>query len=583
MEVTLKGMGVSPGVAIGPAVLFNLEWFAIPKYEVFNPGPELARLDIALEATRGDLTELYERTSTELGQAHADIFNVHLMLLDDVVMREELAEMLREEKCNVEYLLRKLTRKYAQSLKSARDSIFRERTADLLDVADRILRHLLNAGREDLNALGHPSIVVAHDLSPSDTANIDKENTLGLITDSGSVTSHTAILARALEIPAVMGLAQVSQYIENGVIVAINGSDGVVVIRPSEDTIQRFEEEGARFAKERDQLRNAVQEGPCQTRDGIEIPLQANIELPLEIASGLRAGAQGVGLYRTEYLFLNRDSLPEEQEQFEAYTEVVQAMEPHPVTLRTIDLGGDKFASHLNFSRDENPQLGWRAVRFCLACPDIFKVQLRAILRASAMGKIQIMFPMISGVEEFRQVRAVLDSVKQDLDREGIAYDRDIRIGSMIEVPSAVALANVLALECDFFSIGTNDLIQYSLAVDRVNEKIAHLYEPAHPAVLRMIGWTAKAAREAGIPCGMCGEMAGDPAYTKLLLGLGITSLSMSAISLPAIRAGIAAVDLEEARALAREVLNMATAQEVKAALGIPHENSQIQIPPPRC
>ena len=567
MEHTHRGTGVSPGIAIGPALLFNVERCDVPRYKIADTEAELARLDRAIEATRADLNLLYRRTASELSKTHADIFNVHLMLLDDVAIRDELAQRIPQEKLNAEHILNDLAQRYAKVLESVEEPQFRERTADLLDVVDRVLRHLLEAERPDLKELTEPSVIIAHNLSPSDTASMKIENTLGLAMDLGTATSHTAILARALEIPAVVGLRHLSSAIKSGETVIVDGSEGLVIIRPTEATLARYRIARKQFEKKTKALEQAVGTSPSKTLDGVEIPTQANVELPFEITHSVKTRAQGIGLYRTEYLFLDRDSLPTEEEQYESYAAVVKAMNPFPVTLRTIDIGGDKFVAHLQISKEENPQLGWRAVRFCLQRPDIFKTQLRAMLRASIHGPVEIMFPMISGVEEYRQVRKILDEVREDLRRCGIPFRRDLKVGTMIEVPSAVTLTDLLAKECDFFSIGTNDLIQYSLAVDRANEKIAHLYEPAHPAVMRMIRWTANAARAAGIPCRICGEMAGDPLYTEILLGLGVTSLSMAPVSIPAVRAEIAHTHLREARDLARHVLKLATCAEVRALL----------------
>lgn len=575
MEITLRGIGVSPGIAIGPALIFNHDAYEVPRYLVKDVEAELRRLDAATAAARRDLEELHEQTARELGDAHGRIFHAHLLLLDDQAMRQELDLAIREQKTNVEFQVRELCDRYTRTLQSINDPLFRERASDLLDVADRILRHLLDAERPNLRQLDQPSVIIAHDLTPSDTASLDTENTIGLVVDSGSLTSHTAILARALEIPAVMGMSLLTSHIESGTEIALDGTAGIVVARPTQSTKERFLQAKLLFDEQRETLRRAVEPGPCRTRDHVEILTLANIELPLEVPYSLKSNAQGIGLYRTEYLFLNRDVLPSEEEQYQAYEEVARAFAPHPVTLRTIDLGGDKFVSHLHFSQDKNPQLGWRAVRFCLARPDIFKVQLRAMLRASTSGNVQIMFPMISGLEELRQVKAVLEEVKEDLRREGVPFKEDLKVGSMIEVPSAVTLTDVLSKECDFFSIGTNDLIQYSLAVDRVNEKIAYLYEPAHPAVLRMIKWTANAARAAGIPCALCGEMAGDPMYSEVLVGLGVTELSMSAVSLPVVRAQIAACNYEEARELGRRIVKMSTAEEIKACLRERYEHSR--------
>jgi len=592
VEKTIRGIGVSPGIAIGPALLFDVNRGAVPKFKVNDTEAEIQRVTRAIEATREDLTVLYRQTAAQLGKAHADIFKAHMMVLDDVAIREELIQRIHKEHFNAEHILDELARQYAKVLEASSEERFRERTADLLDVVDQILHHLMEAKRPNLKELAHPCIVVAHDLSPSDTATMNLENTLGLATDVGSVTSHTAILARAMEVPAVVGLKDASYIIGNGATLIVDGSEGLVILNPSSDTLKRYREAKRSLEKKRAALHRLVRGGPFATLDETVIETHTNIELPIEIAHSVKSNADGIGLYRTEYLFLNRDSLPNEEEQYEAYAEVAKALEPRPVTLRTIDLGGDKLSAHLHFSKEENPQLGWRAVRFCLQRPDIFKTQLRAMLRASVHGNVQIMFPMISGVDELRQVKALLWEVRDDLKRMRIPFRRDIKVGSMIEVPSAVAICDLLAKECDFFSIGTNDLIQYSLAVDRVNEKIAHLYEPAHPSVLRMIRWVANAARSAGIPCAICGEMAGDPLYTEVLVGLGVSALSMSAVSLPQVRAEILHTHMNEAQALAKRVLKLATAAELKTLLRERYERKgaleaylaevESQVNPPR-
>lgn len=567
MEITLQGIAVSPGIAIGSALVFDGDRYEVPQYQVTDPEAEVLRLNRAIEATREDLTDLYRRTAADLGKTHADILNVHLMLLDDVALRDELAERIPAEKTNAEHILNDMAQRYAKLMGTISDPHFGERTADLLDVVDRILRHLMDADRPNLKYLKEPQILVTHELSPSDAATMNPESILGLALDTGSLTSHAAILTRALEIPSVMGLGDITSQIQPAMNLIVDGTEGMVILDPSPATLRKYRTARTRLQKNREVLQTALSVRTYGTLDGIEIPTQANIELPVELAHSLKIQANGIGLYRTEYLFLNRNTLPSEDEQYAAYTEAAEAMNPQPVVLRTMDIGGDKFVSHLQISREDNPQLGWRAVRFCLQRPDIFKTQLRAILRASVHGNVSVMFPMISGVEELRQVKAVLGQVKEDLTREEIPFNPDLKVGSMIEVPSAVVLSDALARECDFFSIGTNDLIQYSLAVDRVNEKIAHLYDPAHPAVLRMIEWTARAARLAGIPCGICGEMAGDPLFTEILLGLGISSLSMSCIAIPIIRAEIAQTNVQQAKILAKKLLRLTTAAEVRAML----------------
>lgn len=573
MEITLRGIGVSPGIAIGPALLFNVDRFDVPKYRIEDPDAEIARLDKAIDATRIYLNRLHRKTADELGQGHADIFKAHLMILEDVALREEAVARVRNERINVEHVLQELIQRYARVLESAEDPQFRERAADFIDVGDRMLRYLLDAERPNIQDLAEPSVIVTHDLSPSDTATMDLDDVLGVALDSGGATSHTTILARALELPAVVGLSQAAAKVENGDTVIMDGAEGIFIVRPDAATLAHYREAQKQQESQREQIVRAGGQGPATTLDGVVVPVLANIELPVEIPHGIKAHAQGVGLYRTEFLFLNRSTLPGEEEQYENYRQVADALHPNPVTLRTIDVGGDKLVQHIQMLREENPQLGWRAVRFCLARPDIFKVQLRAILRASVAGNVQIMFPMISGLEELRQVKAILGEVMAELDTECIPFDRNLKVGSMIEIPSAVAITDLLAKECDFFSIGTNDLIQYSLAVDRGNEKIAHLYQPAHPAVLRMIKRTADCAKAAGIPCALCGEMAGDALYTEVLLGLGVTSLSMSAVALPAVRAEIAHIHMAEAEAVAEQVLAMGTIAEIRNLLRQRHEH----------
>jgi len=567
VDIALRGIAVSPGIAIGPALAFDVHSFEIPKYRVADPAEELARLDKAMEDVRADLQRLHKRTSKALGEDHADIFKAHLLMLDDVTIRQDLEQRVADEELNVAFLLDDLIARYAKVMRTASDPRFRERTNDMLDVGKRILGRLLDAEVANLEHIAAPSVVVAYDLSPSETANIDTQNALGIATDVGGPTSHTAILARALEIPAVVGLKYACAHVKPGDMVIVDGANGYVFVRPDPATLAEFTAEKERLERKRRTLLQAEDTRPSTTLDGKAIPLLANIELPVEITRSLKAKVHGVGLYRTEYLFLNRSDLPSEQEQFQAYAQVAAAMKPRPVTLRTLDIGGDKFVSHLQLSEEINPQLGWRAIRFCLERPDIFKSQLRAMLRASVHGTVQIMLPLISGVEELQRVHVMLDEVRADLERRNVPFDGHVKVGSMIEVPSAVVIADLLAKECDFFSIGTNDLIQYSLAVDRVNEKIAHMYEPAHPAILRMIRDTVKAAKGGGIPCGLCGEMAGDPLFTELLLGLGIDSLSMSAVAIPTIHAQIASTKLLAAKRFANRVLRATSAEEVREHL----------------
>lgn len=567
MEIVLRGIGVSPGIAIGPVLSFDVCSLEVPRYAVDDVSPELQRFQTAVEGVRKDLKRLHKQTAHALGERHAEIFVAHLMLLDDPAMHEEIQARLGAEHLNVEFLLDDLITRYAKVMKTVEDPHFRERTNDLLDVGNRILAKLLHSERASLEQIDPPSLVVAHDLSPSDTANIDVRNALGIATDVGGPTSHTAILARALEIPAVVGLRYIGAHVKAGDTLIIDGAKGYAIVRPEAATLAEYAAEKERTDHRRRVLLQVEDARGSITLDGHEVPLMANIELPVEIPSCLRVKARGVGLYRTEYLFLNQRALPTEEEQYQAYAQAAAALKPLPVTLRTLDLGGDKFAASLHLSPELNPQLGWRAIRFCLERPDIFKAQLRAMLRASVHGNVRILFPLISGIEELRRVKAMIEEVRADLALRGIAFRKDIPLGSMIEVPSAVVVADLLAGECDFFSIGTNDLIQYSLAVDRVNEKIAHLYEPAHPAIIRMLRDTIRAAKAAGISCSLCGEMAGDPLFTELLIGLGIDSLSMSSVAIPAVHAEIANTNLATAKRLANRVLSAPTTTDVRQML----------------
>ncbi len=568
MEIELRGIGVSPGIAIGPALPFGVQSLEVPKYRVEDRVAELARFEQALTEVREQLALLHEYTEKKLGEDHAGIIQAHMLLLDDVTLIQEIEERVESEGLNAEYLVDEFLKRNVKLIQDAPDPRMRERAKDLLDVGKHLLAKLADTELDTLENLKTPCVVISRDLSPSETANIDTEKALGIAIDVSGRTSHTAILARALEIPAVVGLQTISAYAHSGDLIIVDGTSGSVIIRPTQETLKTFIVKRERQIVERRALLKVEEsiEGST-TLDGRSVPCFANIELPVEIPHSLSVKAQGVGLYRTEYLFLDRNTLPTEEEQFEAYTHLANSFKSCPVILRTLDIGGDKFASHLTLADEMNPQLGWRAIRFCLERPDVFKAQLRAMLRASVVGNIRIMFPMISGVDELRKVKVIFGEVCADLERRSVPFDKDVKLGAMIEVPSAVVVADKLAEETDFFSIGTNDLIQYSLAVDRVNEKIAHMYEPAHPAVLRMIKQTADAARTRHIPCSLCGEMAGDPLFTELLIGLGVDSLSMSAVALPEIRAEVSMAKLSSARKLAKRVLEMSSASKIRTLL----------------
>ncbi|MCL4216444.1 MAG: phosphoenolpyruvate--protein phosphotransferase, partial [Candidatus Hydrogenedentes bacterium] len=431
MEIRLRGIGVSPGIAIGPALNFGAKSLDVPRYKIEDVDAELARFELAVQGVRRELEGLYERTKAAVGEHHARIFQTHLMFLEDPMLHDDIQQRLRDEGYNIEFALNDLIARYAKLLKEVDDPMIRERQQDVLDVGTRLLNILLNAEVENLTSLDRPSIIVARDLSPSETATLDMDNTLGLVTDVSGPTSHTAILARAFGLPSVVGLKYVSQHVAQGDTIIVDGSDGLVVIRPNAVTLDDFQGRQLKFEEERRHLLFQEQESRNITLDDVEIPAMANIELPIELSASQKARAQGIGLYRSEYLFLNRPVLPTEDEQFEAYSAVASAMMPHPVILRTLDLGGDKFASHLSMADELNPQLGWRAIRFCLERPDIFKCQLRAMFRASVHGNVQIMFPLISGLDELLRVKEVVNEVTVDLEARRVSFDCGIKFGAM--------------------------------------------------------------------------------------------------------------------------------------------------------
>ncbi|MFH1752870.1 MAG: phosphoenolpyruvate--protein phosphotransferase, partial [Candidatus Omnitrophota bacterium] len=477
---------------------------------------------------------------------------------------EEVLLRLKKEKVCVEYVFLDVLKKYVNAFSKMDDEYLKERISDISDVGKRMLKNLIGAKTRTLSNLTKPVIVIAYDLSPSDTATMHKKNVIGFATDIGGRTSHTAIMAKSLEIPATVGLEEVTRNVKNGDMLIVDGTHGILVINPDKNTIKKCEADRDKFEKLEEDL-TYLKDLPSETKDGHRVVLSANIELPEEIHSAKHHGAEGIGLYRTEYFYMNKEGLPTEEEQYEAYKIVAQKTKPHSTIIRTLDIGGDKFLSQLDVPKEMNPYLGWRAIRFCLAKPDIFKAQLRAILRASAFGRLKIMYPMISGIDELRQANSIFDEVKRDLRKKKISFDEEMEIGAMIEVPSAALTSDILAEEVDFFSIGTNDLIQYALAVDRVNEKIAYLYEPSHPAVLRLIKCVIDNGHKSGIWVGMCGEMAGDPSWALLLLGLGLDEFSTSPMVLPEIKKVIRAVTLKEAKEIAVKALTLRTGKEVEA------------------
>jgi len=568
MPTLLRGIPAAPGVVVGKCFMLASERFTVPKREIpeSQVPEELVRFERALAKTNDEIVQSRHRVSEILDEEHARILDVHLLVLEDVKLIQETMAMIKGEKVNVEYAFSQVLEDVATAITTVDDEYLRERASDIRDVGRRVLRNLLGRARRDLSQLEDEVVVVAYDLSPSDTAMMHHERVTGFATDIGARTSHTAIMAKALEIPAVVGLAQVTQVARRGGTIIVDGTEGLVIVDPDAGQIAEYESRHKRLvARERELTK--IRKLPTVTLDGHKVALAANIELPEELPSVISHGCEGVGLYRTEFFYLNRLSPPTEDEQYEAYASVARQVAPHSAIIRTLDLGGDKFATHFQMPKEMNPFMGWRGIRFCLERPDIFKAQLRAILRASAHGRLRIMFPLISTLQEIRAAKAVLEEAKSELIERGQKFDEGVEVGVMVETPAAAVAADFFAREVDFFSIGTNDLIQYSLAIDRINEKIAHLYDPAHPAVLRLVKNVVDAGHAEGIWVGMCGEMAGETGMVLCLLGLGLDELSMSPVTVPKMKRLIRNLTLADAEAVTDEVLELPTGDEVTARL----------------
>ena len=566
-EIRFEGAGVSPGMACGKIHVVRDDLDDVPRYRIAPSQipDEIGRFETALIQTRMQILEMQQRIAESIGAKDAAIFDAHLLVVEDRTLIDEVLRKLETDLCNVEWVFQEVATRYAETLNKIDDPYLRERALDIQDVTKRVIRNLQGKAPKTFLALSESHILVAHNLTPSDTASINRANVLGVATDLGSRTSHAAILARSLNIPAVVGLHDITAKLETGQHVLVDGSDGLLIVNPAPETIAHYAELESKRARVVAQLKE-LRTTRSTTRDGRHIVLSANIELQEDVEAVAANGAEGIGLYRTEFLYLNRTTLPTEDEQFETYREVAERVRPDPLIVRTFDLGGDKLAPGTVDITDElNPFLGWRAIRLCLEHIDIFKTQLRAILRASVVGNIKIMFPMISGLEELRGAKAVLAECHEELRRSGIPLSEEIEVGAMIEIPSAALCANVLASEVDFFSIGTNDLIQYTLAVDRVNEKIAHLYEPTHPAILRLLRIITEAAHAHHIWVGVCGEMAGDVALVPLLLGLGVDELSAAATLVPRVKRAVQSLAIPECRDLVEETLKLNTGSEILA------------------
>ncbi|MCA1753751.1 MAG: phosphoenolpyruvate--protein phosphotransferase [Spirochaeta sp.] len=564
----LSGISVSPGIAIGKAFLYLDETPNIPRYRVQKQDleGEFDRLRSAIDRAVEELEDIRSGSAAQSSDA-PKFLDSHLLMLQDESFIGEIRSEVEQSRFNVEWVLRKNAQKLTSKLANSNDEYLRDRSVDIHDVAKRLLDHLMFRERISLADLSSEVILVAHDLLPSDAISMNKRMIRGIVLDAGGKTSHTAILARSFEIPAVLGLSNITSLVSTGEELIVDGNRGRVVAKPDADWRKRYERLQSEWQRHEVQLMG-LNNLPAETRDGKLIQLKANIEVPEEVEAVLSHGADGVGLYRSEFLFMRPGPLPDEEEQFDAYSSVLKSMENRPVTIRTLDLGADKIARSLGKTDDENPILGWRAIRLCLSMPELFRTQLRALYRASVYGELRIMIPMISGIEELTQALEIIDVVKAELRGEHVAFREELPVGIMIEVPSAAMTADILARKADFFSIGTNDLIQYTLAVDRGNEKIAYLYEPFHPGVLRMLKLIIDDAHAKGLAVGMCGEMAGDPMSTVVLLGLGLDEFSMGAVGIPEVKRIIRSVSMAEAEELVGSILEMKSYVEIDEFVG---------------
>ncbi|RLB89299.1 MAG: phosphoenolpyruvate--protein phosphotransferase [Deltaproteobacteria bacterium] len=563
-NLTLQGIAASPGIAIGKAYLFLQDDLSVIEKRLIERdevGTEISRFKHAVEKARQQLHEIIQELPDEF-RVHAYILDSHIMLLKDRMLYDGTIEQIEQKNVNAEWALKIAVQKIKAIFKEIPNRYHRERASDVVHVSKLIFENLLGAESLKISDIDKRGIIVAHDLSPAETTQIQLEKVKAFVTDLGGQTSHTAIIARSLEIPAVLGIGNATRQIETNDLIIVDGSTGAVILDPDEETLAQYHDRKDLFEKFHASV-TRISHLPAETTDGHRLTVSANIELFEEVASVIDHGADGIGLYRTEFLYVNRPILPSEEELFNNYREVAEIMGPREVTIRTLDIGGDKFASGLPLAEEMNPALGLRAIRFCLQSPEIFQTQIRAILRASAFGNIRIMFPMISQVEELVSAKRLLDEVAESLDREGIPFKHDLEVGAMIEVPSAVIMADVLAREVDFFSIGTNDLIQYSLAIDRINKHVAGLYQPLHPAMLRMIRRVVEAAKEADIEVSLCGEMAGDPANLPVLLGLELDSLSMNPVSIPVIKNLLRKLSFSESKLFLEEALKQPTTADV--------------------
>ncbi|MGM7720111.1 phosphoenolpyruvate--protein phosphotransferase [Metabacillus sp. Hm71] len=564
MSANLKGIGASAGIAIAKAYRLEEPELKIEKIEVTDKEAEKQRFEQAISQSKAELEKIKEHANRELGADKAEIFAAHLLVLSDPELLNPVEDKISTEGVNAEFAMKETADMFVSMFEAMDNEYMKERAADIRDVTKRVIAHLLGVQIPNPSLISEEVVIIAEDLTPSDTAQLNRQYVKGFTTDIGGRTSHSAIMARSMEIPAVVGTKQATSSIENGVMVIVDGLDGDVIIDPAPEVIAQYEEKKAKYEAQKAEWAKLVNE-PTLSKDGMHVELAANIGTPEDVKGVVENGGEAVGLYRTEFLYMGRDQLPTEDEQFDAYKTVLERMEGKPVVVRTLDIGGDKELPYLNLPKEMNPFLGFRAIRLCLEEQDIFRTQLRALLRASSYGNLKIMFPMIATVSEFREAKAILLEEKEKLVANGVQISDSIEIGMMVEIPSTAVMADQFAKEVDFFSIGTNDLIQYTMAADRMNERVSYLYQPYNPAILRLISMVIDAAHKEGKWAGMCGEMAGDPVAIPLLLGLGLDEFSMSATSILPARTQIKDLSKAEAQSFKEKVLAMTTTEEVVA------------------
>lgn len=563
MSKLIKGIAASDGVAIAKAYLLVEPDLTFDKNEkVTDVEGEVAKFNSAIEASKVELTKIRNNAEVQLGADKAAIFDAHLLVLDDPELIQPIQDKIKNENANAATALTDVTTQFVTIFESMDNEYMKERAADIRDVSKRVLSHILGVELPNPSMIDESVVIVGNDLTPSDTAQLNKEFVQGFATNIGGRTSHSAIMSRSLEIPAIVGTKSITQEVKQGDMIIVDGLNGDVIVNPTEDELIAYQDKRERYFADKKELQK-LRDADTVTVDGVHAELAANIGTPNDLPGVIENGAQGIGLYRTEFLYMGRDQMPTEEEQFEAYKEVLEAMDGKRVVVRTLDIGGDKELSYLNLPEEMNPFLGYRAIRLCLAQQDIFRPQLRALLRASVYGKLNIMFPMVATINEFREAKAILLEEKENLKNEGHDISDDIELGIMVEIPATAALADVFAKEVDFFSIGTNDLIQYALAADRMSERVSYLYQPYNPSILRLVKQVIEASHKEGKWTGMCGEMAGDETAIPLLLGLGLDEFSMSATSILKARRQINGLSKNEMTELANRAVDCATQEEV--------------------